>query len=70
MIQTDSGDIDQVRARVHKMSGLEPRKFGRAGSAMASPKKSFGARNPAIQIQLDEARAEWRRRRPRPSPTA
>jgi hypothetical protein len=33
---------------------------------MANPKKNFGPPDPAFQIQLDEARAEWRRRHPRP----
>ena len=46
------------------MSDLELRKFGRSASVMADPKKNFGAPNPAFKIQLDEARAEWRRRYP------
>jgi hypothetical protein len=65
MIQTDSGDINQIRARLRKMSDLELRKFGQSARNMADPKKNFGSPNPAFQIQLDEARAEWRRRHPK-----
>ena len=65
MIQTDPDDIEQIRARLRKMSDLELRKFGRSASNMADPKKNFGTSNPAFQIQLDEARAEWRRRHPK-----
>jgi hypothetical protein len=68
MIQTDSGDIEQIRARLCKMSDVELRKFGRAASDMANPKKNFGTPNPAFKIQLDEARAEWRRRHPKGQP--
>jgi hypothetical protein len=62
-ILTNSEDL---RERLRKMSDHELRKFGRAARSMANPKKSFGPPNPAFQIQLDEARAEWRRRHPRP----
>jgi hypothetical protein len=64
MIQTDSGEINQIRAHLRKMSDLELRKFGQSARNMADPKKNFGAPNPAFKIQLDEARAEWRRRHP------
>jgi hypothetical protein len=60
-IQTNSEDIEQIRARIRKMSDHELRKFGRAASDMANPKRNFGVPNPAFKIQLDEARAEWRR---------
>jgi hypothetical protein len=35
-------------------------------AVMADPRKNFGPPNPAFKIQLDEARAEWRRRHPNP----
>jgi len=54
--------IAQIRARLRKMSDLELRKFGRSARDMADPKKNFGPPNPASQIQLDEAKAEWSRR--------
>jgi hypothetical protein len=65
MIQPNPEDVEQIRARLRKMSDLELRKFGRSASVMADPKKNFGTPNPAFQIQLDEARAEWRRRHPK-----
>jgi hypothetical protein len=64
MIQTDPEDVERIRARLRKMSDHELRKFGRSAKDMADPKKNFGQPNPAFQIQLDEARAEWRRRHP------
>ena len=57
-------DIQQIRERLRNMTDLELRKFGRAASDMANPRKNFGKPNPTFQIQLDEARAEWRRRHP------
>jgi hypothetical protein len=64
MIQTDPESIEQIRARLRKMSDLELRKYGRAARDLSDPKKNFGPPNPAFQVQLDEARAEWRRRHP------
>jgi hypothetical protein len=63
-IQTNAEDIAQIRERIRKMSDLELRKYGRAARDLADPKKNFGPPNPSFQIQLDEARAEWRRRHP------
>ena len=67
MIQTDPENIDQIRERIRKKSDLELRKFGHAARLMADPARNFGAPNPAFKIQLDEARAEWRRRHPKQS---
>jgi hypothetical protein len=64
-IQTNPEDIEQIRARIRAMSDLELRKYGRAARDMADPKKNFGPPNPSFKIQLDEARAEWRRRHPK-----
>jgi hypothetical protein len=64
MIQTDPEDLEQIRERIRKMSGLELRKYGRAARDLADPKKNFGPPNPSFKIQLDEARAEWSRRHP------
>jgi hypothetical protein len=63
MIQTHDEGIEQIRERLRKMSDLG--KYGRAARDLADPKKNFGPPNPAFQVQLDEARAEWRRRHPR-----
>ena len=65
MIQSEPENIEQLRTRLRKMSDHELRKFGRATSDMANPRRNFGAPNPAFQIQLDEASAEWRRRHPK-----
>ena len=64
-IQTDAEDLEAIRARIRKMSDTELRKYGRAASDLADPKKNFGPSNPSFKIQLDEARAEWRRRHPK-----
>jgi hypothetical protein len=60
MIQTEPEDIERIRARIRKISDLELRKYGRAARDLADPKKNYGPPNPSFQIQLDEARAEWR----------
>jgi hypothetical protein len=60
--QTDPENIEQIRERLRKMSDREPREYGRATAHMADPKNNYGNPNPAFKIQLDEARAEWRRR--------
>jgi hypothetical protein len=63
-IQTNAEDLGQIRERIRKMSDLELRKYGRSARDLADPKKNFGPPNPSFQIQLHEARAEWRRRHP------
>ena len=67
-IQSNPENVEQIRERLRKMSDHELRKFGRAASVMADPKKNFGTPNPAFKIQLDEARAEWSRRHPKAKP--
>jgi len=64
MIQTEPEDIERIRERIRKMSDLELRQYGRAARDLFNPKKNFGPPNPSFQIQLDEARAEWKRRHP------
>jgi hypothetical protein len=51
----DESDREAYRKRLHEMTDLE----------LSDPKKNFGTPNPAFKIQLDEARAEWRRRHPK-----
>jgi hypothetical protein len=67
MIQSIPEDIEQIRARIRKMSDLELRKYGRAARDLADPKKNYGPPNPSFALQLEEARAEWRRRHPKKS---
>ena len=64
MIQSIPEDIEQIRERIRKMTDRELREYGRAAASMADPRKNRNP-NPSFQIQLDEARAEWRRRHPK-----
>jgi hypothetical protein len=64
MIQPKLESIEQIRERIRKMSDAELRKYGRAAQNSSDANKHLGPRNPAFQVQLDEARAEWRRRHP------
>jgi hypothetical protein len=63
-IQADQEGIEQIRERLRKMSDLELRQYGRSARVMSDPTKHFGQPDPAFAIQLQEARAEWRRRHP------
>jgi hypothetical protein len=65
MIQQAPENLEVIRERLRKMSDLELRQYGRAAGDLSNPKKNFGPPNPSFQIQLDEARAEWRRRHPK-----
>jgi hypothetical protein len=58
--------VEALRVRLEKMSDDELAKFGKAARYMCSRKANLG-RPPrkVFVIQLDEARAEWRRRHPR-----
>jgi hypothetical protein len=64
MIQANQESVEQIRERLRKMSDLELRQYGRSARVMSDPTKHFGQPNPAFAIQLQEARAEWRRRHP------
>jgi hypothetical protein len=59
-----SESVEQIRERIRNMSDAELRKYGRAAQDSSNPGKNVGPRNPGFQVQLDEARAEWRRRHP------
>jgi hypothetical protein len=64
-IQIMNFDIEQLRARLTKMTDIELRQFGRAAAYMTRPRANLG--KPPLQVyvvQLEEARAEWRRRYP------
>ncbi len=63
-IQANPESVEQIRERLRKMSDLELRQYGRSARVMSDPMKHFGEPNPAFAIQLQEARAEWRRRHP------
>ena len=56
-------DVDELRTRLQNMSDEELRKFGEAARYMVSPIANMGKPPlPAFVLQLEEARAEWRRR--------
>lgn len=57
-------DVPRLRARLAKMTDAKLLEFGRAAAFMCSPRASFG--EPPRQqfvVQLEEARAEWQRRK-------
>ena len=67
-IAADAGiDLEQLRARLRRMSDDELIRFGKAGRYMCSPEaQPFGGTvppRPEFVIQLREAREEWRRRK-------
>jgi hypothetical protein len=45
------------------MSDIELRRFGQRARQLSDPKTNFGATKPHV-IELEESRAEWRRRHP------
>jgi hypothetical protein len=54
---------DELRARLARMSDRAPLEYGRAATYMCTPYANLGQppRKP-FAIQLEAARAEWRRR--------
>ena len=62
-IQLADFDCDALR----KMSDEELREFGKAARYMVSPGANIRKPPlPTFVLQLEEARAEWRRRHPQP----
>ena len=61
---SDEIDLDELRARLREKTDAELLVFGKAARNMCSSKANFGKppRQPFV-IQLEEARAEWRRRK-------
>jgi hypothetical protein len=60
-------DLDELRGRLRRMSDAELVAFGKQMHELVYP-LSYGFNGKpvvcAFSIQLDEARSEWRRRRP------
>lgn len=54
---------EELRNRLQEMSDLELRRFGQRARQLSDPKTNFGATEPHVR-ELEEARAEWRRRHP------
>lgn len=64
-LQPEGIDLVTLRARVQEMSDSELLSFGRVMHNMVYPRMHGPKGKPtvsAFSIQLDEARAEWRRR--------
>ena len=63
LIQLRPESPEELRKRLREMSNLELRSFGERARQLSEPKMNFGATQPHV-IELEEARAEWRRRHP------
>jgi hypothetical protein len=64
-------DVDELRARLARMSDRELLEWGKAAAYMCTPYANLG--HPPLKtfvLQLAEARAEWRRRHGMESPAA
>ena len=60
----DGIDVEELRARLQKMSDAELLRFGKAARNLCSPEANRGtAPRKVFVIQLREARAEWKRRK-------
>jgi hypothetical protein len=64
---SDEIDLAELRERLQKMTDAELLAFGKSARYMCSPAANLGKppREPFV-IQLEEARAEWRRRKANP----
>jgi len=59
----DDLDINGLRERLRKMTNAEVRSFGRHAAYMCSPKADMRQEpRHVFEIQLEEARNEWKRR--------
>ena len=68
----DSVNLEALRVRLAAMTEAELIAFGRLMRSLVYPRTYDGygrVQVSAFSIQLDEARAEWRRRHSRPSAT-
>ncbi len=66
LIEEGPIDISRLRVYLQKLSDRELLRFGRAAEHMCSPKANRGSESLAlIELQLREARDEYRRRKDR-----
>jgi hypothetical protein len=62
----DGVDLEQLRSRLQGMSDAELLRFGKAAASMCPPEANLGkSPRKAFVIQLEGARAEWKRRKER-----
>ena len=63
---TDEVDLEAYRARLRKLTDEELIREGKAGRYLCLPMANFGKPpRKVFVIQLEEAKAEWRRRHPK-----
>jgi hypothetical protein len=57
-------DLEHLRRRLRAMTDDELKRWGQAAARMCTPAANLGKPPPeSFVIQLEEARAEWRRRK-------
>ena len=65
-IQSPPGSLDAIRDRIKQMSDAQLLRYGQSAKYMCSAWANRGEpARPEFLIQLEEARAEWRRRYPK-----
>ena len=61
---SDEVDLEDLRARLRKMTAAELLAFGKSARYMCSPMANLGKLpRKAFVLQLTEAREEWKRRK-------
>jgi hypothetical protein len=67
MIAETAFTVEEFRKRIRAISDDQLIRFGKAAAYMADPRNSADRRSvePVFKIQLQECRAEWRRRHPK-----
>ena len=67
MIAETAFTLEEFRKRIQAISDDQLIRFGKAAAYMADPRNSADRRSvePVIKIQLQECRAEWKRRHPK-----
>lgn len=56
-------DLEEIRAHLRRLSDADLLRYGRAARHMTSPDATWGkASRLVFRVQLEESRAEWRRR--------
>ena len=67
MIAETKFTVEDFRKHIQSMTDEQLLRYGKAAAYMADPKYSADGRTvePVFRIQLQECRAEWRRRHPK-----
>ena len=61
----DEIDVDDLRVRLSNMTDETLLRFGRTAAYMCSPEANYHEPRQVFVLQLEEARAEWWRRKAR-----